>query len=363
MTTPGTRRVVVVSRFLPDPHGPASARLLHGFAEGLREIGRDFEVRSWWPQPPSSDGRSDYVRWQPLPIEASWRLKARALVHPRSDVLAGDWSVPGEALAIAEEPLSFPAVRGHPCSVLTVHYSPRLDHGAVPGSRARLLQDRRAERSATRSAAVVTAYSLRVAQSLTPSRGALAGAVPAAISLPPGPFDPVDAPVAACVADWTWPANQWALRRLMAAWPIVREQLPVARLLLAGAGLPPGEAEGVSSLGPVARSDDVLGQAAALVFACPPTSGPKVKVLEAAAAGLAVLTTAAGCEGLDLGDDSVALMSDPQDAASLAAELCNLLTDPGRRAAIAARARARIARTHAPAVAAKARMQCIERTP
>lgn len=359
--------VVVVSRFLPDPAGPASARLLHGFATGARQLGRDVRVLSWWPRAASGDV-PPWVDWRPLPKESWWRMKARALVRPRSDAVAQHWDLPAEAVVIAEEPLSFPVVRRHPRSVLNVHYSPALDRQALPGRSglSRHWQDIRAERQAARVAVIRTSYSGRVATALP----APTAVVPCAIDWPGSTVPLVDAPIAACVADWSWPPNARALHSLLAAWPAVRARLPAARLLLAGAdpvpgpgpgpGAGAGSVEGVELLGPVERSTDVLARAAVLAFPCPATSGPKVKVLEAAALGLPVVTTAAGVEGLDLDDSCFARIDDPADPRVVAAALVAALGDPQRRAATAAAARARVERSHAPRVAAAARLAATE---
>ncbi len=358
MTPPrgdAARPVVVVSRFLPDPNGPASARLLHGFAVGARALGRDVRVLSWWPHP-ADPAPPSWVDWRPLPAEAWWRMKARALLRPRSDVAALHLELVADAVAVAEEPLSFAAVRRQPRSVLTVHYSPALDRRALgrpvsPGH----LQDLRAERAATRGATVATTYSARVAQSLR--RAAVT--VPAAIEVPAEPVPVVDEPVVALVADWAWPPNRQALSALLAAWPAVCAEVPGARLLLAGPG-EVGSAPGVRVLGRVPRSDEVLAQAAVVAFPVPPTSGPKVKVLEAAALGVPVVTTPAGVEGLDLDDGCAAIVADHRDAAALASTLVSLLRDPHRRAALAGAARAAVLRSHAPEPAARQRLAAID---
>ena len=355
MTTP----LVVVSRFLPDPAGPASARLLHGFATGARLLGRDLRVWSWWPgEAPGT--LPPWVRWEPLAPESTWRLKARALLRPRSDVLAHAFRVPADVIAVAEEPLSAPVVARHPRSVVTVHYAVGLDRQAVGAPlTAAHWQDRRAERAATRRVRLTTAYSSRVAAAL---EGAGAGVVPAAVEIP-ARLPVVDAPVAACVADWSWPPNRIALDRLRAAWPLVRAALPAAELLLAGSGLPPGDVDGVTALGRVGDSSEVLGRAAALVFPVPPTSGPKVKVLEAMSLGVPVVTTPAGLEGIDVDPDAAVVVEQPAtgwDPQAFATAVVGLLHDPVRRADLAARARAAVVARHAPEPAARARLAVID---
>ena len=369
---------MVVSRVLPDPAGAASARLLHGFMEGLVQLGRPAELWSWWPGQPPSRELPSYVRWQPLPAESWVRMKARALVRPRSDVLAAGYSLPPDVIAVAEEPLSFAAVRHHPRSVATIHYATALDvmalgagemgstelgaggRGALQWSAraGRRWQDERAERAAATRARAATAYSPRVGQAF----GHRVQAVPCAIEMPNRLLPLVDEPVATCVADWSWPPNRLALDWLLAAWPKVRAALPSARLLLAGYGEAAiGTLPGVSVLGPVADSTAVLERSAVLAFPCPPTSGPKVKVLEAASLGLPVVTTAAGAEGLELGSGAYAeVKGAPGDVEALANALLGVLRDPARRAGLASTARAAVEAGHAPAVAAGRRVAVID---
>ena len=357
MRTEATGRpVVVVARSLPDPRGSAPARLLHGFAVGARRAGRDVSVWSWWPGPAPADGLPSWVRWDRLPPQSWPAMKARALLRPRSDVVTARWQVPDDAIAVAEDFLSFAAVRSHPASVSTLHYSTALDARAVGWSPVRW-QDFRAERAAAVRATVTTAYSARVAAAL-PGRPRV---VPCALEPPPRPLDPLEAPVAACVADWRWAPNQRALGHLLAAWPQVRRAVPGARLLLAGYGDPGiGAGTGVSWLGPVRDSTDVLAQAALLAFPCPPSSGPKVKVLEAASLGLPVVTTPAGVEGLHLGGDAVRVVADASDTDAYAAAVAGLLADPAARAGMAAAAHAAVRRWHAPETAAAARLAVID---
>ncbi len=356
MSPEPVRRLVVVSRALPDPRGTAPGRLAYGFAVGARRLGHDVTVWSWWPGPAPAAELPSWVQWQPLPQERWLPMKARAALRPRSDVVAAGWRPPADTVAIAEEFHSFPVVRDHPMSVAVMHYSTRLDAAAV-GWTAGRVQDLRAERRAARGATVTVAYSGRVAE-VTPGRPR---AVPCALEVPEQPLPAVDSPVAACVADWRWSPNRRALRLLLAAWPTVRAAVPGAQLLVAGYGDPGiGAVAGVRWLGAVADSTDVLAEAAVLAFPCPPSSGPKVKVLEAAALGLPVVTTPAGIEGLHLDGDAVEVVTKPAGSERYADRLIAVLRDPCRRAAMSAAARAAVQRSHAPEPAAAARLAAIE---
>lgn len=341
-------RIDVLSRHLPTAEGTAAGRVLLATCVGLVAEGVDLHVTSWAPAAGAAPtDLPSWCTWSPLPPEPGWRRRGRALLRPRADVIRLGWQPAG--LAVADDPLSAAALPAG--GVATMHYATALDVAAV-GRRpdARQVQDWRADR---RLRALpqqrVLAYSPRVA-------GWVGGtAVPVAVPVPDQAIDAVEEPVAALVADWRWPPNRTALRSLLAAWPAVRAAVPDARLLLAGRGdLRIAGGAGVEVLGPVAQSVDVLSRAAVLAFPCPDTSGPKIKVLEAAAVGLAVVTTPAGAEGL--GSDAV-VVSDLDDFATA---LIRILRQPALRIELAARARSDVLLVHAPRAAARVRKAVLE---
>lgn len=331
-------RVEILSRHLPLAQGTAAGRVLLATGEGLVAEGVDLQVTSWSPEEPAGSLPA-WCAWTPLPPESALRRRSRALVRPRADVVLLDWSPVG--VAVADDPLSVPALPVG--GMATLHYATALD---VRRPTPHDLQDLRAERRLRRTTPVL-AYSSRVAAW---ARGT---AIPAAIRIPPDALPPVEAPIAALVADWRWAPNRRALEHLLTAWRSVH--VPGARLLLAGRGGERVQAPGVQWLGAVHEVEEVLSQAAVLAFPCPDTSGPKVKVLEAAAAGLAVLTTASGAEGI--ATDGVETSSLEGFGAALQA----LLADPARRVSQAAVARRDVAAVHGPVPAARARLEATER--
>jgi glycosyltransferase involved in cell wall biosynthesis len=168
---------------------------------------------------------------------------------------------------------------------------------------------------------------------------------------PPTPVPVVDRPVAVLPADWSWPPNLAALIGLLSDWPSIRAEVPGATLLLAGPHLPDMSLPaGVTALGRLPRLDDLWASAAVLAFPCPSSSGPKVKVLEAAMVGVPVVTTPAGVEGLEL--DGVVV----SPASTFAATLTGVLGDPARRSDLADRCRTSAIASHAPVVAATRRL-------
>jgi glycosyltransferase involved in cell wall biosynthesis len=118
--------------------------------------------------------------------------------------------------------------------------------------------------------------------------------------------------------------------------------------------------QGVTALGPVGSSAEILGRAKVMVFPCPPTTGPKMKVLEALASGRAVVTTAPGLDGLWLDGDSGAVTA-VSDARAIAVAAAELLADSERCAQLGRMGRRSIAGHHAPRPAARARIEAWSR--
>jgi glycosyltransferase involved in cell wall biosynthesis len=236
---------------------------------------------------------------------------------------------------------------------VTIYHSEVLDALALRRPRPEVIQSIRAERHVVRRAGVSIAFSPRVARVTRVKQ-----VRPVTLPIPPEPLDFVEEPVAVMIADWAWPPNQAALRRLLDHWSMVREEVAGARLVVAGRGLTePIALDGVEVMGEVAHARDALSRAAVLAFPCPPTSGPKMKVLDALAWGLPVVTTVAGVEGIKLAPGTVAVADD----SDFFAALVSVLRDAQRRALMAKAGRADVLASHRPEQAAAARLALIER--
>lgn len=281
-----------------------------------------------------------------------WRAHVRAVLRPRQELELAGWCAPDDAVAVADHLWSFAAVRHARRSVATMHFRSLLDARAVGSLTVQDVQMARAERLAGRHAGLVMAYSARVGAGLHRP----VAVVPIAFPMPPSTPAQVEEPVAALLADWSWPPNRRALAVLLRCWPEVRDAVPGARLVLAGRNLERagiGVMAGVEQVGAVASSVEVLGRAAVVAFPCPSSSGPKVKVLEACAYGRAVVTTPSGVEGLALGDGAGAVVSDD---AGFSHALVATLQDPAGRSRTAALGRQQVESCHAPVPAAAARV-------
>jgi GT2 family glycosyltransferase len=131
----------------------------------------------------------------------------------------------------------------------------------------------------------------------------------------------------------------WFSREVL---PLVLERRPAARLVLVGAEPPPrhtlpDRGEAIEMRGFVQDVHEPLGRYA--VFVCPILSGSgvRVKLLEAFAAGIPVVSTRLGAEGLAERDGEICALAD--DPRAFAARVITLLEDraEARRLACAAR--------------------------
>ncbi len=136
-------------------------------------------------------------------------------------------------------------------------------------------------------------------------------------------------------------ALQWFLDHVF---PIILKTRPAVRLILVGSDAPPRHSlPDIPNIELVGFVEDVrLSLAEYAVFVCPilTGSGVRVKLLEAFAAGIPVVSTGIGAEGLtDRHGDLCALADTPEDFAT---KTLQLLDDPAEAAKMAARARANV---------------------
>jgi GT2 family glycosyltransferase len=133
-------------------------------------------------------------------------------------------------------------------------------------------------------------------------------------------------------------ALEWFTRNVL---PRVLERRPEARLVVVGSEPPPRHSlpgtDAVELRGFVEDIREPLARYA--VFVCPILSGSgvRVKLLEAFAAGIPVVSTRLGAEGLAREDGEFCLLAD--DPAEFAGRIVSLFDDPGRALQMAARAR------------------------
>jgi glycosyltransferase involved in cell wall biosynthesis len=134
-------------------------------------------------------------------------------------------------------------------------------------------------------------------------------------------------------------ALDWFTREVL---PLVLEKLPDARLLVAGSDPPPRHAfhdpaNAIDLLGFVDDIQPLCSSCAAFICPIRSGSGVRVKLLEAFASGIPVVSTTLGAEGLARKNgDFCALADEPR---AFADAVIRLLEDPVYAADLAARAR------------------------
>jgi GT2 family glycosyltransferase/glycosyltransferase involved in cell wall biosynthesis len=137
-------------------------------------------------------------------------------------------------------------------------------------------------------------------------------------------------------------AVDWFVGRVL---PMLLARQPDVKLVIAGSDPPPAHAyadyaEHLEMLGYVEDVRDPLGRYS--VFVCPILSGSgvRVKLLEAFAAGIPVVSTSLGAEGLAGGDGEFCALAD--DPVMFAERVLELLEEPEAAAEMATRARAEV---------------------
>lgn len=214
----------------------------------------------------------------------------------------------------------------------------------------RLAADERRMIAASSAALLVSERDRRhLAAALPPHLAARLAVVPLALT-PPSPSPAVAAARAARTAGEAelaitgnlgyFPTARGIRWFLDQVWPEVARKYPRARLLVAGARPPRGLAHQVRRLGGrlVADPEDLPALLAGADLALAPLlagSGTPIKLLEALAAGIPAVATAAAAEGLD--PALARCVAIPEDAAAWVTTLHGLIANP-----VAARARAAV---------------------
>lgn len=135
-------------------------------------------------------------------------------------------------------------------------------------------------------------------------------------------------------------------------WPRILSERPSARAVIAGRNPPPAllaryrHAPRLQFTGTVPDMRPYWAQAAVVVVPLRIGSGTRLKILEAAAMGKAIVSTRIGAEGLEFTPREIVLADDP---AEFAAAVVDLLRVPERRRDLGRAARARVQTSYGPA--------------
>lgn len=203
----------------------------------------------------------------------------------------------------------------------------------------------RFERTIVAGVDAVVAFTDRDRRALLPVAGATPVVrIPLAVPVPEHALDPAGTPPSTVLFVGSFihfpnvDAAAWLAREIF---PEVRARCPEATLEIVG-DRPPRALRRLGGAGirVVGRVPDVtphLDRAAVVVAPLRLGGGMRVKVLEALAAGKPVVATPLAAAGLDVADGAEIILAESAEA--FGAAVGRLLIDPGRRVALAARAR------------------------
>jgi Glycosyl transferases group 1 len=352
-------KALVVLTQPPLPEGGAPGRTAIGLLRGLMAHGvevqaiaarRTFSVPGEVPP----DLPVDVVDLEP---PGPLRARLQRVTRPLGE-LTGDFSAQVRAAAAGADLVHLEETETVWCdegiakpSLVHLHYLARRDRGlGAPWSKQfrEVLDATRAERAAVRRHRYLVASSPLVAAEL--EREVVVAPLSLDLALyRPAPLD--GPPVAGLIGTAAWPPTAAALRLLLEdVWPQV--QAPQAELVVAGRGT-----ERFGGIGEVDSARELFQRFSLLLFPLPRGSGMKVKVLEAMASGVPVVTTPAGAEGIEP-SDGVIVETAPDGLAAAASEL---LTDVDARRQRGAAARNDFERHYSPRPATEPLVELYER--
>jgi glycosyltransferase involved in cell wall biosynthesis len=371
-------RVLVVLPHPPLPEGSAAARCGIGLVRGLIACGVQAQaLAANLGSAPLDTVPADLpVEVIPVEVPSTWQARRDRLLRPNGLLRRGPFAARLKELARQVDIVHFV----EPQSAVTM---PLVDRPSLVQIHFLTQRDRkigwpwrrdtriaiellRAERSVCRSARWLLANSREVAAELARTAPhAHVGVAP--LALDPSFYVPrasAESQAVGLIGTARWPPTKHAVERLLSdVWPLVREQRPQARLLLAGRGMERAafshlpECTDVQWRGEVPNATDFLRELGVVLYPLTDGSGAKVKVLEALALGIPVVTTPDGAEGLGgLGGVTV-----DTDDRRLAAATLSLLEHPQGRAAAAEAAHRTFVEHHTPQVAARPVVKLYER--
>ncbi len=219
-------------------------------------------------------------------------------------------------------------------------------------SPAHVLQLMLAERSAARIADATFVCSEEDRQYLGRigmSRGV--AVVPNGLPVPPNPAPPCPNPTILFLGTYSFGPNCAAAHRLVTRiFPLIRQQVPEARLIVAG-GFPERIASfrsappGVTFTGFVPDLDKLYADSRVVAGPITVGTGTRLKLIEAASYGRPMVSTRLGAEGLAFEDGREIMLCD--DDEGFAAACVTLLRDDAACARLGAAARARMKASYA----------------
>jgi len=363
-------RALIVLPFPPEPEGGAAARCAVALLRGLADHGVECRALAATGRPVAATSGSVAdlpVEVMLVPLPGRWRARVERVVSPQRTLRVGPFADRLRALAAEADVVHF--VDTHTAVAMDLVDRPAL---AQLDRVTRLDRDldrpwRREDRDGLvlwRTERRVCRHSRWLLTNSQTAARALAAAAPGAevaiapLALDPQAYDPpahLGSDAVGLIGTASWPPTANAVRRLLTrVWPLVLRARPGAQLHLAGRGMVAAsfgelaDAPGVRWAGSVPSASGFLRELGVMLYPLDRGSGTKVKVLEALALGLPVVTTPDGAEGIEP-SEAVTVSEDDE---RLAAATVGLLADGAARRAAGAAGRRTFAEHHAPAPAA-----------
>jgi polysaccharide biosynthesis protein PslH len=358
-------KIIVVTPAVPHPFGDTAARWFYVLITELLARGyevvaiaateeadeRVAEAKKWL----SKEGLSKHsgqltLHCHGLQIDATaLRRKWRNLVRPRSEMLQ-DPVLTGlleRELAKGYDVLHLEQMStgwlglGVPGALLNVHFFDVIDWAEKENmgfsDRKALWQTRRATRHLLRgipNTRLLTPRLKAMAESINPQGHYWV--VPFALDTALYPMQPpATEPVVGLIGSMHWEPSRTAAERLITRiWPLVKRDFPEAKLYIAGWNAAKylqkySSQPDLTLAENLAHPSDFFSKAAVMVYAPSRGSGMKVKVMEAMAYGVPVVTTWEGVEGIDYENGRECWVAETDD--ELAGKVCRLLINSAER--------------------------------
>jgi glycosyltransferase involved in cell wall biosynthesis len=352
-------RIVLVMIDAPVPFGNPAARWFYVLLRGLVERGHQVtafaacskpqemeQARTLFPSPAYD------LRCYPFPTRSGFRAKLGTLRRPYSYMFGPDLQRDLEAtlaqgfdiLHLEQLSSAWLGLRWRERALVNVHFLPSIDLDGTASvgwdGRVQRWLMLRAERSLVPRLKHICALSPRLSEALRcENASAHLYTVPLGLDLALYPFIPdtcrTTQPVVSVIGNMRWlPSRSAAVRLLNRLWPEIRRQVPEAQVEITGWSARSALTEyldlaGVSIAENVTDIRPCFERAGVLLYAPSRGSGMKVKVLEALALGVPVVTTSEGIEGIPAEDSVHAGVCD--DDAGLIERTVNLLRDSSAR--------------------------------
>ncbi|MFZ0688031.1 MAG: glycosyltransferase family 4 protein [Terriglobales bacterium] len=280
------------------------------------------EAKQWLSKQGAKSGGRLTLHCHRLQVDSfALRRKLQNLVRPRSEMIQ-DSALTGllaRELAKGYDVLHLEQMStgwfglGVPRALLNVHFFDVIDWAEKEhmgfGERKELWQARRATRHLLRGIQNIRLLTPRLketAESINPNSNSRYWVVP--LALDPALYDlqpPAAQPVVGLIGSMHWEPSRSAAQRLITRiWPLVKRDCPEAKLYIAGWNAAKhlqkyASGQDLTLEENLAHPSNFFSKAAVMVYAPSRGSGMKVKVMEAMAYGVPVVTTWEGVEGID----------------------------------------------------------------